>query len=128
VTTPTPVPSLPAVLTASQERTWALVAHLSVIVVWIVGPLLVWLSGKDRSPFVDHQGKEALNFSIDVSIAYVVGFVVTFGAFAEWWLAVVGIAILGLAGLTSIILPFLGAAAAYRGELFHYPFALRFIR
>ena len=37
-----------------------------------VGPLIVWLIKKDQSPFVDDQAKEALNFQITVSIAFVV--------------------------------------------------------
>ena len=35
-----------------------------------IGPLVIWLVKKDTMPFVDDQGKEALNFNITVAIAF----------------------------------------------------------
>src|SRR3546814_4186551 len=39
-----------------------------------IGPLIIWLVKKDTMPFVDDQGKEALNFNITVGIAFFVLF------------------------------------------------------
>jgi Domain of unknown function (DUF4870) len=53
-----------------DQRTWAMIAHLSGFAMYmsgiglILGPLIVWLLKRDGNPFVDDQGKEALNFSI----------------------------------------------------------------
>jgi len=33
-----------------------------------IGPLIIWLIKKETMPFVDDQGKEALNFNITVGI------------------------------------------------------------
>jgi uncharacterized Tic20 family protein len=128
MTTPTPIPSLPTVLTASQERIWALVAHLSMILFWFFGPLIMWIAGRDRSPYVDDQGKEALNFSISLSIVYAGSIAMTFAAFTVWWLAIAGVIIMGVATLAWFIMPFIGAAAAYRGDIFRYPLTIRLFR
>ena len=56
-----------------DERMWTMFAHMSGVVgallsvnfLPFLGPLIIWLVKKDESDFVDDQGKEALNFSID---------------------------------------------------------------
>ena len=77
--TDTPSTGTAATPTA-DERTWALFAHLSILIGGAVtggwgfsigcflGPLVIWLIKKDTMPFVADQAKEALNFSITLSI------------------------------------------------------------
>ena len=78
---PSDVPSV-------QERQWAMFAHLSALLGLIVtghwfgwgcflGPLIIWLVKKDTMPFVNDQGKEALNFNITVAIVFFALFVLT---------------------------------------------------
>jgi uncharacterized protein len=71
--------SMTTTLPTQDERTWAMVAHLSAFAALIVpfaggvlGPLVVWLIKRDQSEFVSDQGKEALNFNISVMIAWVI--------------------------------------------------------
>src|SRR5690554_1986105 len=55
---------------SSDQRQWAMFAHLSALlglvtgIGAIVGPLVIWLVKRETMPFVDDQGKEALNFNI----------------------------------------------------------------
>ena len=55
---------------SNEERTWALVAHVSALTGlitgfgMILGPLVVWLISKDSKPFAAAEAKEALNFNI----------------------------------------------------------------
>ena len=57
-----------------DERTWAMFCHLSTLAGWIIpfanliAPLVIWLVKKDQYPMVDDQGKEALNFQINITI------------------------------------------------------------
>lgn len=58
-----------------DARMWGMFAHLAgfggIIVPAvgsILGPLIIWLIKKDQYPFVDDQGKEALNFQITMFI------------------------------------------------------------
>src|SRR5580698_5587671 len=54
-----------------DSKTMGMLAHLLGIV-GIVGPLIIWLVKKDKSPFVNDQGKEAVNWHISVIIAMVI--------------------------------------------------------
>jgi uncharacterized Tic20 family protein len=55
-------------------RNTAVAAHLSTFAGLIVpfgsviGPLAVWLTRRDRDPFIDQAGREALNFGISMAI------------------------------------------------------------
>jgi uncharacterized Tic20 family protein len=57
-----------------QVRNTAVVAHLSTLAGLVVpfgsviGPLAVWLTRRDRDPFIDQAGREALNFGISIAI------------------------------------------------------------
>ena len=68
---------------SAEARQMAMFAHLSALLGGLltsaaggwgcfVGPLIIWLIKKDTMPFVDDQGKEALNFNITMAIAFVV--------------------------------------------------------
>src|SRR5215471_14148011 len=73
VTTP---PSVDAPSNAAKQ--WAFFAHLSALIGYVVpfgnllGPLIIWQVKKNEMPFVDDQGKEALNFQITMTIALLV--------------------------------------------------------
>jgi hypothetical protein len=55
-------------------RNTAVVAHLSTFAGLVVpfgsviGPLAVWLTRRDRDPFIDQAGREALNFGISIAV------------------------------------------------------------
>lgn len=110
----------------TQERTWALIAHLSALAGFIVpfghiiGPLVVWLIKKDESPFVDDQGKEAINFQISMTLYAVIAAILI--------LVVIGIFLLIGIGILDIVLVIIAAVKANAGEKFHYPLTIRFIR
>lgn len=55
-----------------EEKLWAIGAHLGPLLLGFVAPLVVWLVFKDRSAFLDRQGKEALNFQLSYLIYFIV--------------------------------------------------------
>ncbi len=121
VTAPPPAPSG----TASQEdRTMALIAHLLGIVTWFVGPLIIWLINKDNSSkaFVIDQSKEALNFQITLTIAYVIAFILTIISLGLLFFVPT------LIWIGNLVFCILGGVKANNGESYRYPFALRLIR
>src|SRR5947208_10710694 len=75
---PTDVAPPPAGAPSNEEKQWALFAHLSALIGYIIpfgsiiGPLIIWQVKKNEMPFVDDQGKEALNFQITMAIAAIV--------------------------------------------------------
>lgn len=104
---------------SQDEKTMAMLAHL-LGVLGFLGPLIIWLIKKDQSPFVNDQGKEALNFHLVMLIGIIIG--VATAAFC------VGLIILPAVWIVSVIFSILGAMKAKEGLAYRYPFTIRFIK
>ena len=104
----------------SDDRTMAILAHVLGIITSFLGPLIIWLVKKDTSPFVDDQGKEALNFQITLLIGYAVSAVAT--------LICIGPILAIALSVVAIVFGILGAVAVSKGEAYRYPFNIRLIK
>ncbi|GAB3471810.1 DUF4870 domain-containing protein [Azotobacter salinestris] len=110
-----------------QARRWAMLCHyaaffwfLAPLVGNVLGPLIVWQLQKDRDPFVDWHGKEALNFQITYSILMMLC-----GALA--WIFI-GFPLMLLVNLTTLVLVVIAGIRANAGEAWRYPFCLRLVK
>jgi len=107
-----------------DERNWAMFAHLSTFTGHfipfghIAGPLIIWCLKKDEMPFVNDQGKEALNFQLTMTLAFIVA--------ALSILIVVGFVLLPAVWLFDVIVTIIAAIKA-NGARYRYPLSLRFI-
>ena len=120
-------------VTEREAVKWAMIAHLagfaaftSVPFANILGPLVVWLLKRDEHPFINDQGREAVNFQISMAIYFVVITV----AMIVLMLVLVGfllIPVLGLLGLAYVVLMIVAAVKANSGEWYRYPFIIRFL-
>lgn len=123
LTTPPPPP---AGTPSAEEKQWALFAHLSALVGYIIpfgsliGPLIVWQIKKNEMPFVDDQGKEALNFQITIALAAVVCVVLM--------VVLIGFLLILVVGLFDLIFIIIAAIAANNGQAYRYPICLRLIK
>jgi uncharacterized protein len=112
--------------TDQEIRNTAVVAHLSTFAGLIVplgsviGPLAVWLTRRDRDPFIDQAGREALNFGISIAIY---GSVLLVAA-----LMLVGIPLLMAGVIAWVVLASLAAAKASQGQPYRYPLTMRLVR
>jgi len=104
---------------SNDERTMGMLTHLLGIFTGFAGPLIIWLVKKDEMPFVDKEGKEALNFQITLFIGYVI----------SWFLCFIIIGIFTFAALMVLGLVFgiMGTMKANNGESYRYPLSIRFI-
>ena len=99
-----------------QIRNTAAAAHLSTFAGLVVpfgsviGPLAVWLTRRDREPFIDQAGREALNFGISIAIYGSVLLVAT--------LMLVGIPLLMVGVIAWVVLASLAAAKASQGQAY----------
>ena len=105
---------------SKDAKTMAMLAHLLGIVLGFLGPLIIWLIKKDEEPFVDDQGKEALNFQITVLIALIVCGLLMF--------ACIGFFLAPAVAIANIILCIMAGLKANEGEVYRYPFTLRLIK
>ncbi|KAA0988585.1 DUF4870 domain-containing protein [Pseudomonas sp. ADAK2] len=113
--------------TPSQEvRQWAMFCHLSALLgIWIpfgtlIGPLILWQMKRESDPFIDAQGKEALNFQITVAIAATLSFFLM--------LVVIGFFLLGLIAIGALVLTIIAGVKANEGVPYRYPFTWRVIK
>lgn len=126
-----PQASLPATQ-SSDERTWALIGHLSAFSFFvtgigcILGPLIVWLVKRDTLPFAADQAKEALNFNITVAIAFVALVIFTIVTFGIGLLLTYPIGAVLFIGW--IVLTIIAAIKANEGVAYRYPFTLRLVK
>jgi uncharacterized Tic20 family protein len=107
-------------------RNTAVAAHLSTFAGLVVpfgsviGPLAVWLTRRDRDPFIDDTGREALNFGISIAIY---GSVLLVAA-----LMLVGIPLLVVGVIAWVVLASLAAVKASQGQSYRYPLTMRLVR
>ncbi len=119
-------PPPPAGTPSAEEKQWALFAHLSALIGYIIpfgsiiGPLVIWQIKKNEMPFVDDQGKEALNFQITVAIAAIVCIVLM--------LVLIGILLFWILAIANLVFIVMAAIAANNGQAYRYPVCLRLIK
>lgn len=120
-----PVGTSTVTMSAQEEQTWSIVAHLSVLLAFVslmpFGALLVWLIYKDRSPKVRFHSLQALWYQtawVVILIAY---------AFLSLVLSllIIGIFMFFLLPLLALVPVIHGCYAAYQvsqGVEYRYPF------
>ncbi len=98
----------------------ALVGLLGNGIGFVLGPLLVWMIKKEDHPFVDEQGKEAVNFQITMMLLAIASGLLFFVA--------IGLLLLPIVLIVAVVFSVVGAVKANEGEHYRYPFALRLIK
>jgi len=99
--------------TSQDARNMAMLCHLLGIFGFF-GPLLIWLIERDKHRFVDEHGREAMNYQISFLI----------------YLTALCITVIGVPALliVHVALSIVGTLKASRGEHWHYPIAIAFLK
>ena len=120
-------PEVPTAAVPAEHRTMGMLCHLLALAGLlgipfgnIIGPLVIWLIKKDEMPFVNDQGKEALNFQITMTIAAIVA--------ALSVMVLIGFLLLPLVLIVWLVFTIVGTVKASNGEYYRYPFALRLVK
>jgi len=117
---------LPLPTPSHEVRQWAMFCHLSALLgIWIpfgtlIGPLVLWQMKRETDPFIDAQGKEALNFQLTVAIASLVCFLLM--------AVLVGFLLFGLLAIGALVLTIIAGIKANEGVAYRYPFTWRMIK
>ncbi len=125
-------------VTNSEERGWAMAAHLCGLL-WVLGsggliflpfgglalftllgPLIILLAKGQSMPFVAAQAKESLNFQITV---WLLGL-----AFALLAILLIGFVLLWILGVVNLVLVIIAAIRVSDGTPYRYPFAWRLVK
>ena len=117
-----------------DARMWAMFCHLAGLagllpilpaIGSIIAPLIIWQVKKDESPFVDEQGKEAVNFQISMILYGLVGSVACLITCVG---AVLIPFVVGLVGIVDLVFLIIAAVKANNGQHYRYPLTIRFIK
>ena len=109
-----------------DEKTWAMACHLSALCMFVVpfgniiAPLVIWLIKKDESKFIEHSGKEAMNFQISMTIYWIISFLLVF--------VLIGFLLIFVVLITNIVFIIVAAVKTNSGEWYQYPITIRFIK
>lgn len=107
----------PGLLPTSDEKIMAILSHVLCFVVWIFGPLVIYLLKKDESSFIAAHARESLNFQLTMMIAFILLFI-----------SVIGILFLWVVGIYATIMIIVATIRASESKLYKYPFTIRFIK
>lgn len=128
----TPGPVTPTPLSQSDERSWAMIAHLSVLANLVTGflgpvvPLVIYLVFKERSRYVAYQSMQAFVFQMVwwvgagalAAISWTISGVLT--AVLIGLLCIPFACLIGLIPLASLVYGIIGGVKASQGEDFKY--------
>ena len=105
---------------SKDARNMAMLCHLLAIFTSFVAPLIIWLIKKDEEPFVDQQGKEALNFQITVILAMFVSGLLSF--------ICIGVLLLFAVPIADLVFCIIASVKASNGVAYRYPVSLRLVK
>jgi uncharacterized Tic20 family protein len=110
-----------------EARKWAMICHIIALagllgngIGFLIAPLIVWLIKREDHPFIDRQGKEAVNFQITMFIILFVSAILA--------LVLIGFVFLFIVAFIMTVFPIIAAIKANEGNDYKYPFTIRFIK
>ncbi len=112
---------------AQGARQWSMWIHLSGLChyvlpipgVGVIAPLILWSMKKEDSPYIDENGREAINFQISILIYLVMAGVLI--------LLFIGIFLVPAVLLFQLIVCVYAGLRANDGHITRYPLTIRFL-
>lgn len=120
-----------APLSPADDKLWASLAHFGNILSVLV-PLIIWLVLKDRGQRVYHEGKEALNWGINVAGVMIIGVVLSTILLVipilGWILSGLIYLVMVLVGILNVVFAIMGGVKVSNGGAYMYPLNIRWIK
>jgi uncharacterized Tic20 family protein len=109
-----------------DARTWGMICHLSALSGYlipvpfanIVVPFAVWLAKRNSDPFIDHHGRESLNFQVTM-----LGVMILCAMLIPLF---IGLILLPIVYIYSLVRVIIAAIRANDGEYYWYPRRIAF--
>ena len=114
---PAAIPS-PATKSVSDDNLMAALAHAGVLITVIVA-LVIWLTQKEKSKYVEFQAKQALVYQLVVGVVLLVLWVISF-VLMFVYIGFLLMPIVLLLGLVAVIYGLYAAYQTYQGKDFRY--------
>ena len=145
------------IMLTQNEKNTSFLIHLSAFLSFvfpfgsIIGPLIMWSVNKDKSAYLDDNGKEAVNFNLSYTLyLFILGmfaFPFAFGSFFNHlrhiddfdnfnfyfdfdnlfgFLSIASL--ITIIGIIRFVLVIVAAIKASRGEVYNYPLTINFVK
>ena len=107
-----------------QARQWGMFIHLSILAGYVIPlagfivPIVLWQMKKNEHPLIDAHGKNVCNWLLSLVIYGAIACVLV--------LVLIGFLALWILGLLNIVFAIVGGLKANNGEVWAYPFTIRF--
>ena len=119
--------TLPPGFPTDAERNWAVFCHVGGLALYLLPfafghvlvPLGLWLARRRQSAYVDHHGREAVNFQLSVTLYGVVAGLLIY--------VLIGFALLAALAVFQFVFLVVASVRASQGELYRYPLSLRLL-
>ena len=131
-------------MSTKNDNNTAFLLHLSAFFGYmvpfgaVVGPLVIWEINKNKSDFVNENGKESINFNLSYLlytfllglsiIPFIIRTVLSEFHHFDLFGIVMAASIIGLIGIVKFVLIIFAAIKANQGEVYHYPLTIKFIK
>ena len=148
----------------NHQKNIATFIHLSTFSRFIIpfgnfiGPIILWAANKDKSEFIDYNGKQVINFQLSLLLYSIVSILIAVPSFAtvvfsnmNWiellnnhdffWekinmaeniglitIGIVAVLLVVLLKIVEFFLIIIGAINASNGEKYNYPLTINFIK
>jgi hypothetical protein len=104
----------------NDERTFAILTHLSALVIGFIGPLIFYLLKSDGSEYMRDNARHALNFQVSLIIYMVISVILCF--------VLVGFLMIALFALLNLVAIIIATIKASEGKAYRYPLEIEFVK
>src|SRR5699024_11125296 len=101
----------------NNDKILAKLIYVTSFFTTVIAAIIIWLLKREGSTFIDHHGKEYLNFAISY---FVYGIVAAITVFVG-----IGVLLVPIVGLSAFIFTIIAAIKAYDGEFYRIPLIFR---
>lgn len=109
-----------------QARQWGMFIHLSILAGYLIPfagfiiPIVMWQMKKYEHPLIDAHGKNVANWLLSFLIYGLICWILA--------LILIGFFLLWVLGVLNIVFAIIGGLKANNGEVWAYPFTIRFFK
>jgi uncharacterized Tic20 family protein len=111
---------IPNYTPTQDEKTIALITHLSFFIFPFIAPLVIYIIKKNESAFIAAHAKAAFNFHVAGAVAFIICFILIF--------LLIGIPLMVVLGIYGTALTIVGTIRASEGRIYEYPFTINLIQ
>jgi uncharacterized protein len=86
----------------------------------VIVPVILWLIWRDKDPYINEMGREAVNFQLSMILYYIISFLLCF--------IIIGFLLIIAAFIFHMTFIIIGAVQTSYGANYRYPMIIRFIK